>query len=178
MMLAFNLSAAEVLILTPKSGVHIGVHSTRLNFASFRVEFLPDGPPTNLVTLIITNDLLTVDLLKRVPSGRGLMGVRSLYKDGEESEVTLIRYDLRREKPPAPSLTPVGIGTTNQVESSLSDELRKIRSRRVVPMPPMPGVPRQQIVDTFRPPLPDGTNRSYSQFLDSLADRKGKRRSE
>lgn len=187
LILVLNLSAADPLIvISPKRGAAIGLHSTRPQFVSFRVEFLPDGPPTNLITLAVTNDLLRVEDLPQVPSGQGLMGVRAVFADGEESEVALSWYYLHRNRPSAPSVTPVAIGTTNEVESSLSDEIRKIQRRRVIPAPPMPpGVVSDAELATvptehFIRPLPDATNRAYSQYLDSLADRsaKGLRRNE
>lgn len=141
-------------------------------------------PPTNLITLTMTNEYLTVTNLAQVPSGPGIMGVRSVFTDGEESEVALYRYDLRRGKPSAPSATPVHIGTTNEVENSLTNRLRRIREgRRTMPPPLPPGIVGEAQAKAPQPfvrELPNATNWSYSQHLDWLADRaaKGKRRGE
>lgn len=170
--------------ITPRRPVALSANSTRPDFHCFIVEARPQDS-TNVFTITITNGVLSVSNMVQVPSGSGIIGVRSCFKDGEESEPALYRYDLRRAKPPKPSATPLHILGTPEQPNSLTNELRKIRGSRQVPTPPMPQVGKsaasfpQDVAIALRP-LPDATNREYSQFLDWQADRanRGKRRSE
>lgn len=178
----FSADVPDLGVISPRRGIVLGTSTHRADFISFKLEFLPQTAPTNLVTLTVTNELLTVDQLVRVPSGRGILGVTAVYAD-DESEPALFRYDLRRSKPPAPSLTPTAIGTTNQEQTSLTNQMRKIREGRRVPVhAPLPpgffGAPTQEVAQAVLRPLPGATNWTYSQHLDWLADRQSKRRSE
>lgn len=177
-------------VITPRTGATISLNSTRPGFVWFLIEVKPSVPPTNLVALTLTNNLLTVGDMAPVPSGPGILGVRSIYSDGEESEVALYRYDLRRSKPSAPSMSLTHVGGPPEPESSLTNEMRRIRERRAMPTPPAPEYTsglqydqpkRKQIVyiESVKP-LPGGTNLSYGQFRDRLADafQWGRRRSQ
>lgn len=178
-------------IISPRRAMTLGVNTTRPDFVCFTVEVRPESSPTNIVTFTTTNRVLTVMKFARVPSGPGILGVTANYADGEESEMTLRRYDLRRGRPSAPSIEAVHTEGAGMHPKSLQEELRKIRGEQMVPVPPMPpnvlqydiqNVPRKENVyqTDIRKPLPDATNRAYADHLDWLADRAavGKRRSE
>lgn len=154
------LAADHLGTITPRRAISISSVINREDFAYFVVEVIPRNPPTNVVTLTVTNGLLTADLMEKVPDGRGVLGVRSVFNDGIESEVSLYTYDLRREPPPKPVLTPVGVSSAPEESKSLTGALRRI-TRRLIPPPPLPG----------------GTNAAYSQRVELTADPR-KRRNE
>lgn len=169
-------------IISPRRAMTLGVNTTRPDFISFTVEVRPEASPTNIVTFTTTNRLLTVMKFARVPSGPGILGVTANYADGEESEMTLRRYDLRRGRPSAPSIEAVHPEGSGMRPKSLQEELWKIQANQVRPAPPMPptGETVHRGVRLVAPPLPGGTNRAYADHLDWLADRAaaGKRRNE
>lgn len=170
-------------VISQKHAVLLTNECSRADFAGFYVEFKPTGNSNVfLVVLPKSADVLTLEHLSQVPSGTGVLGVQCAYENGDRSEVALFRYDLRRSTPAKPSARLIEVLGASEGEKGLTNEIRKIRERRVTPTPPWPTeftsgldapVPkRQQIVD--RPTaLPNGTNLSYFQFLDRLADSAG-----
>jgi hypothetical protein len=78
---------------------------------------------------------------------------------------------------------PVGTTVTITVTVPPSTNVNKLLTRHAIPMPPMPPMVRlsPKRIPVFVPqikPLPNGTNRTYSEHLDSLADFAMKRRNE
>ena len=175
------LIAAEIPNLgtiTHRTGVAFDSDTTRNDQCSVVVEFLPVGAPTNLITITLTNGWLSFGDMAPVPSGPGILGVHFRYTNGDASEVAKYRYDLRRAAPPAPSARLVQVLGAPEGETGLTNEIRKIRQRRVIPSPPAPeytsgiDAPSKQIVYSPKP-LPNGTNLSWGQFQDRLADSVG-----
>lgn len=169
----------DIGVISPRRAMTLGENTTRPDFVSFTVEVRSEASPTNFITFTLTNTVLTVMDMARVPSGPGIIGVKANYADGEESEMVVGRYDLRRGRPPGPSIEATHPEGSGQRKRTLSDEIWKIRGQRRIPVPPLPG---QMTTNTvWRPgdrPLTGGTNRDYGQHLDGLADRSSKRRSE
>jgi hypothetical protein len=181
---ALSLGASDIPdlgIISPRRAVVLQQHSSRPDFVSFSVEFLPQAPPTNLVTLTLTNEFLSVSNLAAIPSGPGILGVQAIYADGSKSDLALYRYDLRRGKPAKPSARAVGVLMADEPEKSLTGEITRVREARVILMPALPGQRDVRAASRMvpnRPPLPNGTNRTYAEHLDAIADWGAKRRSE
>lgn len=224
--------AAEVVdlgVISPQQAVRIEQPSTRPDFLSYTLQ---SQSGESLHTLTITNDIIRIEDLAPLPSGRSIIAIWSNFRDGSHSDVALYTVDLRRSNAPAPLLSPVGVIVAPELPNSLTNELRKIRT--ATPSPPLPahemanwphhyystniagyqgpieeylsrtnpptwnpadytnqeptGLVSTEVTIRFyddaanawRPvtPLPGGTNNSYAQYLDWLADRKGKRRNE
>lgn len=145
-------------VISPRRGVSL-VHS-RPDLSHFRLELLPETPPTNSVTLTITNGFLQSANLAGLPDGPGIVGVTAVFNDGEESEMAIYRYDLRRGRPAKPSATPVTILGEGLTPNGLTNEIRAIRSMAPVAPPP---------------PLPKAAYDQQTRFYQS---REGKRRNE
>lgn len=180
---SFDLLAVDIPhlgVISPSRALVLDARSQRVGFRHFLVEVRPDAAPTNIVTLAVTNEMLTVTNLIQVPSGPGTIGVRSVYWDSE-SEIAIYRYDLRRAAPPRPLVTVTHVGGAPEVEKSLTNEIRRVRERFMMPVPPMIP-PRDTPKATAQPrrPLPAAEKRSYAEHLDWMADRaaQGLRRSE
>lgn len=145
-------------VISPKRAVFLE-HPERPDFVLFRVELKPEAPPTNVVTLTVTNNLLTITNLIGVPDGPGVLGAVAVFADGEESEMALYRYDLRRNRPAKPVLRSTTILTPPEPTNSLINEIRAIRAAAHSVMPP---------------PLPKDTS-PQARFME---ERYGKRRNE
>lgn len=161
-------AAAEVEhlgIISFRSGIELECHTDRHD-VRFALEFFPRTPPTNRVSMTLTNRLMTLADLTALPSGRILMGVKTTCHDGEESGISLYTFDIHRAPPPRPSARRVGLlGVTNAVNTTEREMNRRRQSTRALSLPPIPGEP----VLTIPSPLPGGTNRSYAEHLDRMA---------
>lgn len=171
-------------VITAKVGIVLEKETSRSDWSHFVIEFQPMTPPTNAVTLTLTNDFVTLSNLVKLPSGRTLMGLKSVFRDGTESKIILYKLDIRRADPPAPKARTIQIldGSAPEI-NSLSNTLRRLRESRPVIEPPAP--PRSQRgpippAEAWPAPavvparvlraLPGGTNRTYAQHLDSMAE--------
>lgn len=215
---SLNLFGTDDLgVITPRRAIQIDLPTTRSDFHSFRVELLPAGMSNGPFTLTVTNSLLRAEDMSFLPSGRVTIGVAANFKDGSQSDLAIGAFDLRRGKPPAPTLRPMALSAPIEEPNSLTNELR---ARRVFQggniMPPIPAtdadffpttnqfiflidrhrgmlatndVPTESLIEAlesrtgsnivFVPrPLPGSTNQTYAEYLDWMADRKGKRRNE
>lgn len=156
-----NLAAAvtDLGVISPQRGIQIESPSTRSDFFSFTIESRSDE---TINTLTITNNLIEVDDLALLPSGRSVIAVWANFRDGSHSEVALATLDLRRSKAPAPLLRPIGVWSLSDPPNSLTNELRKIRGSAVVP--PMPGDWPHKYFSTniagYRGPIEDYLNRT------------------
>lgn len=164
-------------VFTPRIGIALDRIDDRKDFKEFRIEFLPQNPPTNMVAITHTNDLLTVADVAMLPSGPTIMGVRSVAMDGSESPVSLYRFDLRRAGPPAPMARPIHIAA-EEPERSTTNALRRVIERRAThtpALPPMPAALKATLPGPIPPAsrwpkaLPEGDNRSYAEGQDAKA---------
>lgn len=210
-------------VVSPRRAIQLDKGTAREDFLYFDIEFKPYTPPTNIVKFSTTNSLILLSNLVRLPSGKILMGVKSVFADGTTSPIELYTFRVWRGRPPGVRASPMAIGgDTNLIGrgENLSSVLQSlIRARPEPPPVPLPFVPclicqriERQISeiktklgktpndeslldslevqeDTLRthkqfdhkesydyqgrvppPPLPRGTNVSYAQGLDRIAD--------
>lgn len=157
-------------VITAKLGLHLESQTSRPDIRHYELEFLPSTPPTNHIKLIFTNALITLKDLAALPSGRILLGLKSVCLDGTESAVKLYTLDIRRVAPPSPSARVVHIGGSEAVpeKDSLPKAVERLRSSSVLrsTLPPLP----PQGDQLPPPPLPGGTNSAYAEHLDRMAD--------
>lgn len=202
LILVFSVTAAPIPdlgVISPARGVWLEKESSRPDFQEFRIE-VRSG--TNIFKLTLTNELLRAEHMTNVPSGPGILGVQAVYSSGEVSDFALYRYDLRRAGPPKPSARPIAVLTGPEPEKSFTNEIRRVQEVNPAPPPPVPGqvgksaesfphhgliaFPAPVDLDTNVPivikwrPLPNATNRSYSEHWDWMADRaaRGMRRNQ
>jgi hypothetical protein len=214
--LELTAAVTDLGVISPRHGILLNTETTRPDFKSFEAEFKPSSS-TNVVTLTITNTLITVDDLSVVPSGRTIMGLKSNFLDGSVSDMSIYTFDLRRASAPAPSAVRAPLRAGSDESKSLISELNAIQNAQAIP-PPMPsrghtltdppwapilpstngldmetGLPMAEITirqvytnitgelivtNRLSKPLPNAKNQTYAEYLDWLADRKGKRRNE
>lgn len=136
---AVVMLAADLGVISPRRAIQLSHETTRPDFVSFIVELMPSGDTNPPVRLNMTNSLIQVADIPQLPSGRVTMGVRSLFADGEESEVGVFTFNLRRSKPPAPTAMPMGVPAPVNDSGGLTNELWKIReASRVTAYPSIP----------------------------------------
>jgi hypothetical protein len=170
-------------VITPRRSIVLERCATRNDFMHFVIE-LRQG--TNLLFMVMTtNTVLTVDgVLDVVQDGRAVMGVKSICLDGAESPMAVYRFEVRREGPTAPVARAIGV-IAPLPDFRLDDVLRDRKELEKPLPPPVPsaGEPAMMMmrpVMTTPPPLPHGTNESYSAYQKRLADvaESGKRRNQ
>lgn len=162
---AVSLSAADLGYITPTTGIHI--ESGRdANLVNLHIEFYPQQPPTNVVTIVKTNTLLTIADLTNLPPGRVIMGIKSYHADGSESDVSLYSFELRRHKPAPPVAKAVGIMSVPMtIHTNVSFTPKQSAILTALQSRPRPTIP---------PPLP-GTNVTYSESLERRMDSRKRR---
>jgi hypothetical protein len=167
-------------VITPTIGKILEHTTGRSDVSHFVLEFYPETPPTNIVKITKTNDLLTLDDLGQLPSGRMVMGLASQFSDGTVSPLKLYRLEVWRAEATAPRARSTFLATTNaEPVHSLTNALRN----RVTAVPPPP-LPSMRLIGDGSPippagewptnpptvrALPQGTNKSYAEHLDSMA---------
>lgn len=132
---------------------------TNTDFVKFIIELKPAGS-SNTVTLIRTNDILDLRDFGSIPSGPVLMGVKSVASDGEESELSLYRLEVKRHtlKPPqARSILIIGTNSGPETKNTLEHHLRARTNH------------------TETPPLPSGGSfydysKMYADFIMQLTN--------
>lgn len=169
-----SVSAGEPIDLgtiTPRRAIVLERNTGRPDWSHFKVEFFSLALTSNQVTLILTNELLTISNLVGLPSGPTIVGLRSVTLDGMESPIVLFRLDIRRAEPPSPGARVINIGKTNTGETIHGAIERHRQSRELAP-PPIPGQTNR--VDVSE--LPNGISKTYSQYQDELADERRRNR--
>lgn len=154
-------------VMTPRRGFVLERNTKRKDWSHFRAEFT-SYPSSNKVTLILTNQLLTLDNLVALPSGRTVLGLVSVCQDGQESATNKLEFEIWRAEPPMPTITPTFLGGEPIAE-------HRMPVKRIV-YPPLPFTPTNRQA-TLRdseppPPLPNSKNETYAQHLDKIADDK------
>lgn len=178
-------SIRDLGVLSPTTLIPLDRNTSRGDFAAFEVEAM-NGKDTNAVTkFVTTNAFLSVTNFTALPSGRTLLGLRSIGTDGSGSAVILFSFDLRRgESFPAPSAGTVVRATTGTENSRLDgvsregqeDNLRRAlgryRASSASPSPPLPpGMKKaEERVELKLAPLPRGRNETYAEGMDRIAD--------
>lgn len=142
--------------ITPRRSITL-MRDTRDDWVKYEIEFRSLPPSTNRTTVTLTNDLVTLEVLATVPSGPAIMGVRSVYEDGETSDASVFRVSIWRGKPRAPSAKPTFMSAPKG--ASIKND-GPIDSARVM-MPIRTNAP---------PPLPMGVAGTYGDLLDRNAD--------
>lgn len=122
--------------ISPKRAVSLS--HTMPDLSYYRVEVAPEAPPTNIVTLTITNAMIYATNMVGIPDGPGILGVTAVFTDSEESETVLYRYHLRRKRPARPVATPVAVLSPPEASGGLTNEIQAVRGTNVVTMPPLP----------------------------------------
>ncbi len=170
-----SAQASELIDLgtiTPRRAIVLERNTDRPDWSHFKAEFLSLAPSSNQVTLILTNDLLTLSNLVGLPSGPAVVGLRSVTSDGTESPTVLFKLDIRRAEPPAPGARAIKLeGQTNASETLHRAMERHRKSREIAP-PAVPGSTNKPEA-TFE--LPRSKSETYGQHLDQIADLKRRR---
>lgn len=155
-------------VLTPNKAILLEKDTTRPDWHHFVAELVPALPPTNVVTLILTNEYLTLSNLVALPSGPTLLGLRSACLDDTQSATKLFKFEIRRDAPPKPKARMIHVLPTKPPEKDdVHKALQRQHSGQLRSPPPMPG---QIAALRFPGPLPHATNQSYAQHLDAMAD--------
>lgn len=178
-LLCLSAEIVDLGVLTPQRAFVLERNSNRPDFSHFEAEFI-SFPSSNRMTLRLTNDLLTISEVAALPSGRTVLGLISVWSDGQ-SAASFYRFDIRREPPAPPIVRPTALSSTLSEKQGI---LRAIRQPKIDRTPPLPFTPTnrpQASVDQSPPPLPNGNSRTYGQHLDRMAEfytPKGKRRNQ
>lgn len=166
---ALAVTASDITdlgVLSSRRGIVLEKCTNRADFAHFKIELLAQRWPSNSFTFTTTNSLLTLQDFLAMPPGPCLMGVREVTADGDESSLSLFKVDIRREPAAAPRAHVTQLAELRPAVSPTTKAMIAIRTKQAVPLPP----------------LPDGTNRSYSEHMIRMHDfytrRAGARRSE
>lgn len=159
-------------VVTPNRGFHLSFESPRDDLSHFELECLPSTPPTNIIKFILTNVVVTLIDLAPLPSGKILMGVKSVSVDGTASPMKLYRFRIIRSSIPAPKVKGVKILADDaKPGEGLGQAIQSLIQRR--PEPPPAPVPLGLLLTNRAlkiPPLPGGTNTSYAEALDRIAN--------
>lgn len=131
--------------------------TNRTDFVKFVIEIQPAGS-SNTVTLIRTNDFLSLADFGAVPAGKLTMGVHSVCADGEESPVALYRLEVKRSAPTSPRARSITVAATNAPPTLINalEHHRRARTNHVE-HPPLPG--------GMALPMMDGTNKTYNDHM-------------
>lgn len=152
--------------------IDLGVVSTRRaivmekhpDFGFFIIHLLPQNWPTNLIAIIKTNEVLTLNDLDRVPSGDVVIEVKQICKDGSECPTSSFKIDVRRYDPEAV------IYLTREQQWEVVRAMQEAERNA----PPIPGATRPP-----PPPhpsaLPGGTNKSYGEHMAEHFKKTGRR---
>lgn len=173
--LADDTDVEDLGLFTPRRGITLDKIDAAA-FKEFRVEFIPQNPPTNVVAITTTNELLTVEDVPMLPSGPTIMGVRTIAIDGGESPVQLYRFNLRRAGPPAPRARTTFL-PSSEPERSTTNAVRRVIERRKAeaPEPPMPPAMKAALpgpippADKWPKPMPGARNQTYAESQDAAA---------
>lgn len=164
--------------ITPRRAITLDACTRRHDFLHFDIQVMQG---TNTFNIVTTNRMLTVDDLGVLREGRAVAGVRSVCLDGAESRMTVVRFDLQREGPDAPTVKAIGV-LTPRVDVKLETLLKGHRDATRGEPPPVPGGKpvTMRVFSGAPPPLPGSTNESYSAYQRRLAEtsESGRRRSE
>jgi hypothetical protein len=154
---------AEIIdlgVLSPQRGFVLERNTGRPDFSHYQADLI-SFPSSNRLTLRLTNELFTLDQVAALPSGKTVLGLVSVYRDGQTSAATLYRFDIRRGPPPAPSMRPTAL------RSIVSDSKPFQQLKRPANYPPLPFGTNQ--VESV-PEIPRGKNETYGEHLDKMAD--------
>lgn len=188
-------------VISPEVGILLHRDNSRPDWHAFYAEFYPqESYNTNMVALILTNEVVTVEDLAALPSGRTLLGLQNMFgdhntwrSDGFKGAAKIYIFELRRAEPPAPSATRVHIlpqaAYTNNPTIQEWIRLTKIK-KGIADAPPLPMstlAQKNQEMESFMkrefpPALPNSNKTTYSQHLDQMLEtyrkQQGKRRNE
>lgn len=132
------------------------------DFGFFIISLLPQNWPTNLIAIIKTNEVLTLNDLDRAPSGDVIVEVKQICKDGSECPTSTFKIDVRRYDPEAV------IYLTKDQQWEVVRAMEEAERNT----PPIPGATRP-------PPnpsaLPGGTNKSYGEHMAEHFKKTGRR---
>lgn len=169
--LADETEPEDLGVITDRRAVILESPYEVSDFRHFTLDFMPMVPPTNKITLVLTNGILTLSNLAALPSGRMVLGLRSTCLDGSESAVKLYRLTIRRGDPPKPTAKVITLIRGSAEETNITERaLIRVREMRpVVPPPPFPGEQPQAMKYPSPPPLPRSTNETYAQSMDRMA---------
>lgn len=143
----------------------------RSDFLEFRIDLIAQRWPSNSITIIQTNNMLTLEDLVALPPGPVIMGVKSVCRDGEQSPIRLFLLDIRRDPPAAPSARVVEIltPTTSQSTTNILQQIKETQTG-ADQAPPIPGKPeasimtRQSLASSV-PELPGASSETYSEHI-------------
>lgn len=146
-------------VITERKGIMLEACTNRTDFVRFEVELQALRFPSNTVTFVKTNALLTLEELVAMPPGPVVMGVKSVCADGAESPMALFRMDVRRDEPKAPRAKVVALPVAGQSGTTLRDAMRAVRDKPVEP----PAAPESGHVPIPRE-MPNSDRSSYSDW--------------
>ncbi len=151
-------------VISRRRGILLERTTNRTDFVRFIIELKLAGS-SNTVTLLRTNDFLNLDDFGSVPSGPVIMGVKSVYSDGDEDEIELYRLEVRRNAPTrsrARSIQIIGTNAAPDIKNALEHRLRARTNH--LERPPLPSgsafeYPNQGM------PMRGGTNKGYAEHM-------------
>lgn len=131
-------------VVSPRRGLVLERDTNQVDFLHFKIDLVALRWPSNSVTFTTTNDILTLDQFMPMPPGPCIMGVRSVYSDGDESNVSLYRVRVRRDTPKAPKAHGTGISGPDAVHRQsttnlLHERFRSRTNQQSSVLPPLPG---------------------------------------
>lgn len=188
-LLSLGADAIDLGVISPHRGLILERNTSRPDWSHYKAEFL-SLPSSNLFRLDCYSDMINIESLGPVPSGPAILGVRSVTTDGQESQVSLYKLDIRRAEPPAPTVRAIQILQPRNAPQSLTNAIQRFRDDRIMQIPPRPARRVESEVqggmvlsDSFGTnliaapdlhqmpqPMPEATNQTYGQKLDAMAD--------
>jgi hypothetical protein len=131
-------------VVSPHRAITLVKDTNQVDFLHFKIDLVALRWPSNSVTFTTTNDMLTLDQFMPMPPGPCIVGVRSVYSDGDESNISLYRVRVRRDPPKAPQAHGTGILHTNLINRQsttnlLHERFRSRTNQQSAALPPLPG---------------------------------------
>lgn len=166
-------------VLTPRTAIPLERNTDRGDFSFFQIE-AKSAAKTNSLKFVTTNTLLFSTNFLPLPSGRVILGVRTILKDGSASPASTYAFELWRGSPPAPSAGKViGILGFPDGENDSLEKIIQSRAKSEPSSPPLPPGMLSVVPLRARPkfesrPLPGGLPLDYAQNRDAESDRAAK----
>lgn len=147
------------------------------------LRIFPLANQTNITTVVLTNELLTLHHLPTVLHGPAVIEAKCMSRDGEVGRMRFYKALVRRRPLAGPEAVPVPLHSDEESKATSLAELRFIRQRArdmASPVPAPAGALPIITVVPPPPPLPSATNLSYNAFMkrEQAAALTGQRRSQ
>ena len=172
-------------IIDAQIGIQLHQDTSSKEWRAFYAEFFPlETYKTNMIPMLFTNTIVKASDLEELPSGKIRLDLYSIYGDGSKSDPVHYRFALKKEKPPAPSASRIFILPQPEFLTNGTTTVDKFRLPRVTTND-LPPLPPTTLIISIPPPLPNATNKTYSEHMAEVAnmvkfyyDQAGKRRNQ